>query len=172
VRGDTWLTLRLLARRQGAAGAAIALAGGLVLAGALLPWLRAVATVTMLGGDDTTRLGSTSLVQQPAGVVALVAGLTLVVVGVGVAIDRPAPRAGQLVAAAIAVAGVAAIVATVPVPAATALASARVADLDAVAEELPRDVAVATGVRPGPGPAVLAAGLIAAGVGALVARER
>lgn len=166
-----WLTLRLLARRQGVAGVVIALGGGLVLASALLPWLRVVATVTVLGGDGTARLGATRLVQQPAGVVVLLAGLCLVGLGLGVAIDRPLARTGRLVAAALAVAAVAALAATVPVPEAEALASDRVTDLVALASALPRDVTVATGVRPGPGTAVLAAGVLAATVGAVVARE-
>jgi hypothetical protein len=171
VRGDLVLSARLLLRPEGLAGATIALGGGLLVAAALVPWLRAVAAVDMLGRSDVAAIGTTSLLPGPAGwVIAAAAGL-LVLCGVGIAIDRPLPRAGVVVVLAVSVAVVAALTASLPVPTPEDIAGARVAELATIADQLPSGVSVTFAARPAAGVWLLTIGVVACLLGTIRARH-
>jgi hypothetical protein len=171
VRGDLALSARLLLRREGLAGATMALGGGLVAAATLVPWLRAVTAVDMLGRSDIASIGTTTLLPGPAGWVIITAACLLVVCGVGIAVDRPLPRAGTVAVLAMSVAAAAALAVSLPVPTPEDIAGLPVAELAAIADQLPSGVAVTFAAQPAAGVWLLTTGIAAAVLGTIRARH-
>jgi hypothetical protein len=171
VRGDLALSARLLLRPEGIGGSTMALGGGLLVAATLVPWRRAVAAVDMLGRSDIASIGTTTLLPGPAGWAIGTAACLLVVCGVGIAIDRPLPRAGAVAILAVAVAVTAALAVSLPVPTPEDIAGMRVAELATIADQLPSGVSVTFAAQPAAGVWLLTSGIVAALLGTIRARH-
>jgi hypothetical protein len=166
VRGDAAMTARLLVRAQGLAGLAAVAGGVTALAAARLPWYVASTDVRMLGEGQRRVVATLAGVPaSPWGWLAVLAGLAALILGVGIAVDRPLPRArlGLLVVALLlTVAGVAGLT---MVPDLLRVAGAEATRLRGLGDRLPVGVSLEVIVVRGIGPVLtlLAAALVTAG---------
>jgi hypothetical protein len=172
VRGDAALTARLLLRPTGLAGLAVTVGGAVAVLAATRPWYRAVADLTMLGEQQGRTVASLHGVPSTVlGWVAVAVGLSAVLLGAGIAIDRPGPHARRSSLGAAVALGTIAATAMAVRPALERVAGSDGGDLLELAGRLPSGVELAVTVRPGPGPLLLVLAAFLVGLGASVARE-
>lgn len=173
MRGDALLTARLLLRRDGLAGIAVAAGGATAVYAAAQPWYLAMAEVAMLGAEQARAVGAVRGVPQTLpGWVVLALGVVAFALGLASAFDRPPAQARRvLLVAAVGLVAAAAYGWFGPAPELAEVAGREGRELLDLAERLPSGIAVELGVRPGTGPwAALVAGLFVAG-GVLAAQE-
>lgn len=168
MRGDLLVNLRLLGRPGRLLGLAVAVLGVLALVATYLPWYEVSATLDLLGRTRSRTLaGLAGWEAQPWSWVVPLASLGAAAVGVGLAVDRPPPRAGLAATAAGMVLVIAAIVASLVTPpvASFDVAGSRLRGLSAL--RLPDAVALDFAVTNGIGlwvTAAAGAGLAVAGL--------
>lgn len=173
MRGDAALTARLLLRGAGLAGLVAVLGGVVMVVGALRAWAVAIAEVAMLGAIDDRAVATLRGVPGTAGGW-VVAGLGLLVVGLGgaLALDRPPRHARVALVAAALVAAALAVTALALPPDPGRIAGREADELSALRERLPTGVELELHATSGPGPWWVLAGAVLAVGGGLRARDR
>ncbi|MEX1164871.1 MAG: hypothetical protein WEB03_14975 [Nitriliruptor sp.] len=154
--------LASLGRGSGVAGAVAALAGVLAVVALALPWHEATAELAMLGVAEDRAVATIPGWSTVAGWVAAVSGAVAVGLGVALAIDRHPGWTRPCLLAATAALVVSGLVAQLRRPTLERFpdGAGAVAELRAVAGDLPRGVELTLAVRPGPAAvAALVAGL-------------
>lgn len=172
MRGDLSLRFHLLARPTGVVGLVAAIAGITAFAGAYLPWYDVTATVDMLGATQKTAVASLAGWQaHPWGWLVPAFGLVATVSGILLAVDRPPPPP-TLFASGCGL-GLVVMAGGLLFPPVTRfdLPGSRLRELNALADRLPSDIALAFDVRPAMGLwLTLAAGALVVAT-AIVARD-
>lgn len=173
MRGDALLTARLLLRREGLAGLAIAAGGGLGVVAAARTWYLAMAEVALLGAEQGRAVGVVrGLPGTVPGWLSLVLGVVAVALGVGCALDRPPARARPLLlAVSVGLVAVALYGWFGPQPDLAAIAGREGRELMGLAERLPQGVALELDVRVGSAPWFAAFGALLVAGGVFAARE-
>lgn len=174
MRGDATLEAKLLLRGSGIAGLAVACAGVLAMTAAYQPWYVVVARLAMLEHDQDRVVAELAGWQaHPWGWVVPALGLAAVVLGLGVALDRPVARARDLLLLAAVGLGMTVLAGALARPPVGRfdVAGSRLRELAELADRLPEGVALTFAVRPALGlwMALVAAGAIV--VATLSARD-
>lgn len=172
MRGDLALRLRLLVRPHGVVGLVAAVAGAIAFASAYLPWYDVTATVDMLGTSQRTAVASLPGWQaHPWGWLVPMLGIVVLVAGVLLAVDRPAPPRTLLVSGCGLGLTVMAGGLLFPPVARFDVAESRLRELMELSGRLPEDIQLVFDVRPATGLwLTLAAGTLVVAA-AIVARD-
>jgi hypothetical protein len=153
VRGDLLLNLRLLLRPHGVVGLVATTVGLAVAATLYLPWYEIRTEVTMLGSTQARTVTEVAGWQaHPWLWLVAAVGIGVAITGAAIALDRPPPRARDLLlAGGVTLAGVTGLSALVVPTTDRFGASDTVEELLWLAERVPDDVEVALLVRPAVG---------------------
>jgi len=154
MRGDLALDARLALRAEGLVGLLAAIGGGVAAMAAYLPWYEVTASVAALGRTESGPAATLAGWQaHPWGWVVPTAAGVAVVVGLSWAIDRPVPRADDvLLAAGVALSlAVAAAGLWFPPVSRFDVAGSRLRDMTELVDRLPSDVDMSFVVHPGAG---------------------
>lgn len=172
MRGDAALTARLLLRPAGLAGVLVAVGGATAVLATTRPWYETVADLEMLGRTDGRVVASLTGVPETApGWATLVLGVAAVVLGISVALDRPAPWTVPALAGIAAALALTALWAALTGPTLGAVVADEASSLLALRDGLPTGVTLELTVRRGVGPWFVVMAAVAVGIGALGARD-
>jgi hypothetical protein len=172
VRGDMSLRMHLLLRPTAVVGLVGATAGAAAFVAAYLPWYDVTATVDVLGTSQQRAVASLAGWQaHPWGWLVPAFALLVLVAGVLLAIDRPAPHRTMLLGGCgLALTVVAAGLRFPPVERFD-VAGSRLRELAALSGRLPPDVGLAFDVRPATGMWLTLAAAAVVVVVAVLSRE-